>query len=374
MSIPTEYVQAIERYGYTPTEARFLYLVATHSGYFTQQQFFGFAGVNRGGMGTRLTVKAHNHGHIRSARLARHTLIYNLFARPFYESIEKDNLRNRRRLSDELIRTRLLILDFVLAHPDHQYLETEHEKVRYFHEKLGLPLGLLPHRTYKGTKSQSETQRYFVDRFPIFRGHPEPGSHHSVPAFVYCDSAGNSLLGFVSHLENYQPFLRRLPAFEVVYAAPSGRKFHRAEAFFTRLFAPTPRVDIQHLCRYFTVRQLWESGQTSQLTRTDRESLRNGDQRYQGQLFDHAYREWAAGKGLSPADISAIVNSGPERQQMAFKTVLLPESYDILDHVSINKNRGGSGTVHGNAHSTNSSAPSSTSGTAQAREIQRTTR
>ena len=149
MSLCGEYVEAIERYGYTPTEARFLYLVATHSGYFTQQQFFRFAGVQRGGMGTRLTAKAMQHGHIRTARLARHTLIYNLFSRPFYESIEKDNLRNRRRLSDELIRTRLLILDFVLAHPDHDYLETEHDKVRYFHGELGFPLPLLPHRTYK---------------------------------------------------------------------------------------------------------------------------------------------------------------------------------------------------------------------------------
>ncbi len=128
MSIRAEYVEAIERYGYTPTEARFLYLVATHSGYFTQRQFFDFARVNRGGMGTRLTMKALEHGHIRTARLARHTLIYNLFARPFYESIEKDNLRNRRRLSDELVRARLLILDFVLAHPEHDYLETEQEK------------------------------------------------------------------------------------------------------------------------------------------------------------------------------------------------------------------------------------------------------
>src|SRR5712692_7526714 len=176
MSIRAEYVEAIKRHGYTPTEARFLYLVATHSGYFTQRQFFDFAGVNRGGMGTRLTVKAIEHGHIRSARLARHTLIYNLFARPFYESIEKDNLRNRRRLSDELVRTRLLILDFVLAHPDLNYLETEHEKVRYFHDELGLPLTLLPHRTYKGTKSQSQTDRYFVDRFSIFLHHPEPSS------------------------------------------------------------------------------------------------------------------------------------------------------------------------------------------------------
>jgi hypothetical protein len=367
MSIRAEYVEAIERYGYTPTEARFLYLVATHSGYFTQRQFFDFAGVNRGGMGTRLTRKALAHAHIRTARLARHTLLYNLFARPFYESIEKDNLRNRRRLSDELVRVRLLILDFVLAHPDHEYLETEQEKVRYFHQTLDLPLALLPHRTYKGTKSPSETRRYFVDRFPIFLGRPEPGSNHSVPAFVYCDSAGNSLLGFVSYLENYQPLLCRLPAFEMVYAAPRGRKFHRAEAFFTRMFAATHRVDTQHLCRYFAVRRLWESGQTSQLTRTDRELLRDGDQRYQGQLFDHAYREYLA-TALSAAQVNTLVNPGSEQQKMAFKSQLLPEPYEILDHVSINKNKRGSGTTSGNAHSTHGSARGSTSNTRQVLE------
>lgn len=365
MSIRAEYVEAIEREGYTPTEARFLYLVATHSGYFTQRQFFDFAGVNRGGMGTRLTVKALAHGHIRTARLARHTLIYNLFARPFYESIEKDNLRNRRRLSGELIRARLLILDFVLAHPDHEYLETEQEKVRYFHERLDLPLALLPHRTYKGTKSQSETQRYFVDRFPIFLDRPEPRSNHSFPAFVYCDSAGNSLLGFVSYLENYQPLLHRLPAFEMVYAAPHGGKFHRAEAFFTRLFAATDRVNTQHLCRYFAVRRLWESGQTSQLTRTDRELLRHGDQRYQGHLFDQMYQDWVT-KALSPNEVKALVNPGPERQEMTFKTHLLPEPHDILDHVSIDKSRNGSGTILRNAHSTNGSALGSTSNPRQA--------
>lgn len=372
MSIRGEYVKAIERYGYTPTEARFLYLVATHSGYFTQQQFFRFAGVNRGGMGTRLTVKALEHGHIRNARLARHTLIYNLFARPFYESIEKDNLRNRRRLSDELIRTRLLILDFVLAHPDLDYLETEHEKVRYFHEELGFPHTLLPHRTYKGTKSQSHTDRYFVDRFSIFLGRPEPGFDHSVPGFVYCDSAGNSLLSFVSYLENYQDLLRRMHAFEVVYAAPDAGKFHRAEGFFTRLLGPAPRVDTQQLVRYFTIRQLWESGQTSQLTRADRDLLRDGDQRYQDQLFDHAYREYLT-RGLSPAQVNTLVNPGSERQKMAFKTHLLPEPYDILEHVSINKNRRGSGTIPGNAHSTNGSAPSSSSRTTQTLETSGTT-
>jgi hypothetical protein len=362
MSIRVDHVEAIERFGYTRTEARFLYLVATHSGYFTQQQFLRFAGVNPGGMGTRLTVKALEQGHIRTAKLARHTQIYNLFARPFYREIDKGNLRNRRRLSDELIRTRLLILDFVLAHCDLDYLETEHEKVRYFHEERRLPLTLLPHRTYKGTRSQGETDRYFVDRFSIFLGHPEPASGHSSPAFVYCDSASNSLLGFVSYLESYQPLLRRLSAFEIVYAAPKAGKFRRAEAFFTRLFAPTTRVNTQHLWQYFTVRQLWERGQTSQLTRADRELLRDGDHRYQGQTFDHMYREWQA-SGLSPTQLNTLVNPDSGQPKMAFKTHLLPESYDILDHVSIRKNRRGSGTVRGNAHSTNDSAASSTSGT-----------
>jgi hypothetical protein len=372
MSLRGEYVEAIERYGYTPTEARFLYLVATHSGYFTQQQFFHFAGVQRGGMGTRLTAKAIQHGHIRTARLARHTLIYTLFSRPFYESIHKDNLRNRRRLSDELIRTRLLILDFVLAHPEHNYLETEHDKVRYFHEEIGLPLSLLPHRTYKGTHSQSETKRYFVDRFSIFTSRPDPNFDHSVSSFVYCDSAENSLVGFLSYLENYQPLLRRLPEFELVYTAPNSAKFHRAEAFFTRLFAPSPRVNPQHLCRYFTVRQLWESGQTAQLTCADREFLRDGDQRYQGQFFDQTYREWTS-KGLAPNEISALVNPTLELQKMAFKTHLLPESYDILDYVSINKKQSLSGTIRGNAHSSHGSTRGSTSGTTQTLENQGTT-
>ena len=70
-----------------------------------------------------------------------------------------------------------------------------------------------------------------------------------------------------------------------------------------------------------------------------------------------------ATKGFSPTEVNALVNPSPEQPKMAFKTHLLPESYDILDHVSVRKNRHGSGTLRGNALSTNDSAPSSTSGT-----------
>ena len=42
MNIPRMYTIALGSFGYTEDEARFLYLVATHSGYFTCQQFVRF--------------------------------------------------------------------------------------------------------------------------------------------------------------------------------------------------------------------------------------------------------------------------------------------------------------------------------------------
>jgi len=64
--------------------------------------------------------------------------IFHLFSRTIYGQIEKDNLRNRRQHSFEFIRTRLVLLDFVLANQDLAYFETEQDKVHFFGEKLGV--------------------------------------------------------------------------------------------------------------------------------------------------------------------------------------------------------------------------------------------
>ena len=131
MKIAPEHLARIRGYGYSPTEAQFLYLVATHSGYFTQRQFLRFADVKSGGSAIRFTQKILRLGHGRANRYGHHTFIYNVHSRLIYEPIEKDNLRNCRRLSNDWIRTRLMILDFVLDHLQHQYLETEADKVGF---------------------------------------------------------------------------------------------------------------------------------------------------------------------------------------------------------------------------------------------------
>lgn len=345
--IRQEYIQRLRRYGYTEREARFLYLVATHSGYFTQRQFLRYAAVEKGGLGTRLIAKARTLDHIRSAQFGWHSLIHNIYGRRFYEAVEKDNIRNRRRLSPDLVRTRLLILDFVLARPDLEYLETEHEKVQYFRSCLKLSLSLLPCRIYKAAKDNTETRRYFVDRCPIFLD--RQGSSET-PVFVYCDHGDRTLLSFVSYLETYKPLLRSLAAFRLIYATPNPKKFRRAQSLFARRINSRARIDLAHLQQYFAIRSLWESGQTAALGRPDRDLLRQGDEQYRDPFLEEIYRKWSANQ-LSATELFGLLNANFTVGKPAFETHLLPDSYDILDHVSVAKRRDRSGTIAPNAGS-----------------------
>ena len=44
MNIAPAHLEALQALGYTEQESRFLYIVATHSGYFTARQFLAFTG------------------------------------------------------------------------------------------------------------------------------------------------------------------------------------------------------------------------------------------------------------------------------------------------------------------------------------------
>ncbi len=57
MNILPIYTEALQHFGYTEEEARFLYLVATHSGYFTYQQFLCFIGTKPGKQTKSVTLK-----------------------------------------------------------------------------------------------------------------------------------------------------------------------------------------------------------------------------------------------------------------------------------------------------------------------------
>lgn len=334
MNIAPEHLAALQSYGYTVTEARFLYIVATHAGYFTQQQFLRFAGAAKGGTASRFVEKLLGFGHGRCMRYRNHTFIYNVFSRLVYGVIGKDNLRNRRRLANELIRIRLLILDFVLANLQHYYLETEADKLAYFHHRLNIPLPIIPGRIYKGLKNNSHTKRYFVDRFPIFISCGS-GSLFTplAPTFVYYDCSGSGLLHYIAHLRSYEHLFNRLSTFTFIYAAPDALKFKRAAKLFSRLFGQENVFESRRVLRYFEVRKLWESRKTNALMRSDRELLRDGDKRYGRHLFQAAYERWLQ-SALSPLQLETVCREASQGKQRHFATYVLSNSYDLFERVS----------------------------------------
>jgi hypothetical protein len=238
-------------------------------------------------------------------------------------------LRNRRRLSNELIQTRLLILDFVLAHLGPEYLETEAEKVAYFRD-LAVPEALIPGRVYKGIDPNSKTKRCFVDRFPVFfstESDCPPGD--LIPTFVYCDSSSRGLFHYITHLRSYEHFLRQLPGFKFVYAAPSPVKFRRAEQFFRSTFEENSAANVRSIARYFRVRRLWDENKHSLLTRADRDLLRYGNQRFRDEFSESVYRKWAAG-GTEEQGLEALLGAHLKAPKWRFRTHLLPCDYDIF--------------------------------------------
>ncbi len=335
MTIPRPYVDAICDLGYKDSEAQFLYLAATHSGFFTSGQFLRFVGENKAFAVHRFTAKAVRYRHVRALEYGGNTFIFQLCSRLVYSAIDRASFHPRSRPSNELILTRLLTLDFVLAHPQHAFLECESQKVTHFHRDRGIPLAILPGRVFKGRSGASATPSYFVDRLPIFLGREEASEPRSpVPNFVYCDPVGKGLAGFATHLRRYASLFAWLPAFHLIYASPTSANFERAERLFSSVRRPGAAPQAGEVIRYFQIRQLWEGHRTSGLTRADRDFLRAGDQRYQGERFEAAYGKWAA-QSLSEVELETLLRPSNGTLGIGFSTFLLPSRYPIFERRSL---------------------------------------
>jgi len=330
LDLHQDQLDRLRDYGFNEQEARFLYLAATHSGYFTRHQFLSFTHKTKGCVVHRFTTKLLTQNHAQAIQYGHKTYVFRLTSRKIYDLIGKQDLRDHRSHTGDFIRKRLLVLDFVLAHPRLQYLESQEEKIKFFHEQLGVPATPLPKQTDKTGGLDPSLNRFFKDRFPIFvsaRNGSTSGS--ALPTFVYCDPAHHGISWFADYLNRHQVFLRRLPAFELVYATPGHWKLDRASQVFTTLFRNANRPDPEHLTRYFQIRRLWETRQHASLTRADRDLLRAGDKQYRGEPFESAYQKWFAA-GLSEVDLDALLGPSFLRQEIGFGTHLLPDSHDFL--------------------------------------------
>ena len=250
MHIPESSVENLRGLGYTEDEARFLYLVATHSGYFSIRQFLRFTQAKSGEKSMSFTQKVLGKGHAAARLLLRNGRIYHLYSRLIYRAIGRENLRNRREHSVEHIRTKLAIFDFVLAHLDYRYLETEFDKVQYFCQELGLKTSALPAKRYAGAIREQTTDRYFVDKFPMFF---VPESYvPAVVTFSFVDPGLLSLASFETHLLAYGELFSVVPQLNFVYIATRPMHFETARRMCLAMapYSMNPDPGVEGL-RYF---------------------------------------------------------------------------------------------------------------------------
>src|SRR6266566_7892841 len=209
MNIKPSHLEALQALGYTESEARFLYIVATHSGYFAARQFLAFTSGHWGKRTTTFWGKLHTKKHARTEYFPMNGKVYHVFSRKLYGQIGRENLRNRREHEFEYIQRRIGILDFVLSHPEYKYLETEPEQVSYFSNQLKVPTHFLPAKIYCGQKTSQPTIRYFIDKFPMFLD-SDASSSLPVVTLTYLQGREASLTEFVHHLQGYLPLFRQM--------------------------------------------------------------------------------------------------------------------------------------------------------------------
>jgi hypothetical protein len=294
MNIARVHLDALQAFGYTESEARFLYIVATHSGYFVARQFLSFSGAHWGKRTTSFWNKLHAKRHARTECFPKSGTVYHLFSRRLYRQIDRENIRNRRQHEIEFIHRRIGMLDFVLSHPRCEYLETEPQKISHFCDRMNVPDHFLPSKIYCGQRTSEPTVRYFVDKFPMFIGN---GEGPSVVTFTYVQGREASLTEFAHHLEAYLPLFRQLPEFRFVYLARVESHFQNAKELFDSLVAIPLGSDVSaDLLRYFKIRKTWDLGQYPSLTEADLIFRNQAKLRFGAQRFEHLFRQWKAGR------------------------------------------------------------------------------
>jgi hypothetical protein len=295
MNIPRMYTIALGSFGYTEEEARFLYLVATHSGYFTCQQFVRFINGKPGKRSLTFVRKLLEQGHASARPFLRNGKVYHVFSRNLYEAIGKDNVRFRRKHSSEYIRTRLTAFDFILGRLECRFFESEAEKVQFFTDQLGIDKKYLPAKRYAGAVRERFTDRYFVDKFPMFLS-PNPSSP-SVVSFSFVDPGLENLANFETHLRAYLPLFFQLSKVNFYYIAARDRHHDKAKSLFMDSFrrhwnpnGPGGLVD------YFCLRKRIEAGEAPKFSTADLVTHAEAKAKFNRVGIENLYQKWRSGQ------------------------------------------------------------------------------
>lgn len=321
-----EKIERLKQYGYLPAEAHFLALAAVHSGYFVRRQFNQFLGQERGGNAQRLIEKLIARRHAQAERYLSNLTVYHIRGKGIYSRLGQTDNRNRRERAPFTVKRKLMCLDFVLAHRERRFLETEAEKVEYFVVERGVEAEALPGRRYQSRKTTEVTERFFVDKLPILI---DPLAAPSVVHFAYVDEGAQSTEGFSTFLCQHRRLFEAVRVLEVVYVAAEPRWFPRAESTFHRLIGMTPLEspvppERLELLEYFETRRRFETRDFTGLETAQIVRYRAQKGIFSDDKHEEMYRRWRE------AGVAALFPEVRTPRGIGFRTYLLPHDYGMF--------------------------------------------
>lgn len=290
-------VPEIVRLGYTERESEFLGLVARLSGFFLARQYARFLDRKPGALIQQLLTKGPARGDIGVLDYGQRRYVYHLRSRRLYRLVQDEDSPSRHIKGHDLIRAKLMMLDYALEHSGDAFLVSPQEKSRHFQQVCRISLSLLSSASGLNLGVMPDTYaRCIADRLPFYlfdRGPLEsPGLR-----FAYFDSGHMAIQSFIRYLESYRALLEELGEFQMVYVGLSDRHFEEAAHNFNRLILKTqtsspllPR-GADHFIQYLEVRQLWNRND-ARFTNQHLPILKNGERIYDQPEHDQLAAIW----------------------------------------------------------------------------------
>ena len=161
----------LKPFGWNPQDAEWVALVCLHSGIFTRSQYMAYFKTYpsrarrfvQGLVDLKLAVEEP----IPVIRRENRTRACRITHKGIYRELGVPNIRHRRFPDPGGYLRRLLSLDYVIEHPELEWLPTEEEKVWYCGD-IGIQKDRLPKRIYTG--AAGAVTRYFPLKLPVAGG------------------------------------------------------------------------------------------------------------------------------------------------------------------------------------------------------------
>jgi hypothetical protein len=321
-----ERTHALQAFGFSERQARFLTMAALHGGYFLRRQYNAFSGLEHGRNVTVFLDRLSASGYAgRIACRPGRGSVFHLHDKRIYAALGQADNRNRRHVSTAQIARKLMLFDYVLAHLAVEWYATEEDKVELFGKRLGVPDPDLPRRVYAATRPNGPTTtRYFVEKQPIGLD-PDSASVHF--AYLVTDTTG---AGFETFLQSHAKLLHRLSDWTLVSVFPPHVPGVGAVEVAFRRFVATPpgTAERERLHGFFRVRHLVEARRLQTLSVADLNNYREQRAEFAGADNEAKYAEWCRAKELASTGAPNTPSEQPIACRGRLQAYTLPHTYD----------------------------------------------